>query len=95
MATPMPSARLVSCVTSLHERSGQLDQTRVRELGFELIIQFGKAEDQAQEGCEQIAGVPELAGGVSLHSQRLILAEWSGGRCRAIGLKSGKSVADS
>jgi hypothetical protein len=32
------------------------------------MMQFGKAEDQAQEGCEQIAGIPELAGGVSLLS---------------------------
>ena len=69
----MPSARLVSCVIFLNQRTGQLDPNRVRELGFELIIQFGKAEDQAQEGCEQIASVPELAGGVSLHFQWLIL----------------------
>ena len=30
------------------------------------MLQFGKAEDQAHDGCEQIAGIPELAGGVSL-----------------------------
>lgn len=30
-----------------------------------LIGQFGKMEDQAMEGCEQIAAIDELSDGVS------------------------------
>ena len=27
--------------------------------------QYGNAEEQAQEGCDQLSGIPELQGGVS------------------------------
>lgn len=35
-----------------------------------MTVQFGKAEDQAMEGCEQIKGIPELSQGVSRYRRR-------------------------